>query len=210
MIIGHIIPFFCPQRLLPYQSMNEDDLSGLLQYRQPPQIEQLSINEGDTSRRIPDEVLERFWVMDSQKASVELPPWTVRDPVVQKIAMSATEFPSTPLSCNSGASSFVSVEPMTPPSLEISEQNSISQTVSVPQSQAPVQLLPLSMLRSSPKVLAQILRKRQQQPSAKKVDVSHLSKPSGIKKRAHRPISRTSKPPLHSMQTRSRTATTRK
>ena len=121
--IDHITPLFCPLRLVPYRSMNEEDPSGLLHYPHPPHIEQLNLKEGDPSRRIDDESLQRYWMMSSQKASVKLPIWTIRDSILQKIAMSTTDYTGSKLSYGSESPSFTPAVSMTSPTLKISEKN---------------------------------------------------------------------------------------
>ena len=205
-VIGHIIPFFCPQRLLPYQSMNEEDPLWPLQYTHPPKLEQLSMDQGDISRRLPDKVLECLWVMESQKMPLELPQWTARDPVVKRMATLAAEHSSSPLSCSPRPSFSIPSESTTPPTRVTSEQSSISQTHPEGKPHAAAQQLPEPTLQSSRKVPAQTLRKSQQQRHRKKADTSRLPKPSWSKERIHQSKSRIQKRSTHSMRTRSQGA----
>ena len=206
-VIGHIILFFCPQRLLSYRSMNDEDPSWLVHYTHPSRIEHLNMKEGDTSRRPPDEILERLWVMESQKAPLELPQWTVRDPVVKRMAMAASEHSSSLLSCSPGLSNSVPSESATPPTCVDSELNSFADGNSGNLSHAAAQHLTERSPQSPRKLLAQTLRKDRKQDFSKTLKISRPSRPSGIKERAHPSKSRNQKRRSHSMRTRSQRTT---
>lgn len=48
-------------------------------------IESIKIMPGDVSRRMPQEILERYWGMKSPELSMELTPWFKGDEVLQRI-----------------------------------------------------------------------------------------------------------------------------
>ena len=182
-----------------------EDPSGLLQYTSPPQIERLSMNEGDLSRRLPDEVLEQLWVMKSQELPLELPQWAARDPVVKKMAVFAVG-PSSPLSCSPGSSFITPPGSPTFPTLQTSKESNTPRTSpqSGTDSMVNVQQFHKSTCKSSGKASAQTIRKSQRQFQTKKVDISRLSKSSGIKKHVYKSTSQTR---THRIQTRSQGVT---
>ena len=183
-----------------------EDPSGLLQYTRPPPIEQLSMNEGDVSRRLPDEILERLWVMKSQERPLELPQWTARDPVVKKIATFAVEHPSSPLSCSPESSFITPPGSPTFPTVPTSKESNTPRTSpeSGTDSMANLQQLRRSTLKTSGKASAQPIRKSQRQCQTKKAP---LSKSSGIKKQVYKSTSRTRSLPGITRQTRSQGVT---
>lgn len=204
MAIGHIIPFFCPQILLSYKSMAEEDPSGLLRYTHPQNIKQLHMNEDDTSKRLCEDDLGRYWRVDSQKVPLKLPQWAARDPVIKQIAASAIEHPSLLPNCTPESSVFKCPR-FTSPAQQTTEQSSISKVTSK-DSMGYVQQLPEPTFKPSPKALSQTMRKSKSQTT--KVNISRQTLPSGIKKRVSKVTSRTQKLPSHTMQTRSQDSLT--
>ena len=84
--IGHTFPLFCPRRLVDYRSQEPvGELAEFLKEEQRHQLEGLRIDQGDVSRRLEPEVLEKRWGWNSQKSSLELPPWFAQDEVLQDI-----------------------------------------------------------------------------------------------------------------------------
>jgi hypothetical protein len=81
----HPIPSFCAQSLIEYRSMDAPPLFRYLDARNRTKIEELKIEEGDSSRRLPDRTLERYWDMNSQETPSRLPPWAKTDKTLQRI-----------------------------------------------------------------------------------------------------------------------------
>lgn len=188
-----------------------NELSDLVQWAHPPQIEQLRMNEGDKSRRLPDEFLEQFWAVDSQKIPLQLPQWTTRDPIVKQMALKNPSSPQThsPKSSFSTPSHFAS-----PPKLQTSERSSIlhvgpeNVTYASNTPMTDTKQLPEPRLKSSRKASMQGNRKGRGRSGTKAVHFLRPSKPSAIKKQAYGHTSRTKAAARHTMQTRSQGATT--
>ncbi|MCJ1465104.1 hypothetical protein MMC07_003720 [Pseudocyphellaria aurata] len=163
---GHFNPFFCPDRLLSYNSMVEDP-SGLLKYSHPPQIEQLHLKEDDKSNRLSEEDLEQYWGMDSQKWPRELPQWVRRDPVVKKITIYEIEHPSVPPSCSTESSIFTWSRSRSP-TMQTADESNISKVAS---KDSILPHVPLAKLNStsSPKASSPKMRKSKQQPQNSRI-----------------------------------------
>ena len=84
--IGHTFPHFCPRRLVDYRSQEPvGELAEFLKDQQRQELGGLRIDQGDVSRRLGSEALEKYWGCNSQKSSLELPPWLAQDEVLQDI-----------------------------------------------------------------------------------------------------------------------------
>ena len=84
--IGHTFPHFCPRRLVDYRSQEPvGEFAEFIKEEQRYQLEGLRIDQGDVSRRLEPEALEKHWSWNSQKSSLELPPWFAQDEVLQDI-----------------------------------------------------------------------------------------------------------------------------
>lgn len=88
----HSIPLFCPQSLVEYRSMDAPDLIEFLGDQNHLPIEELRIEQGDTSRRLADETLEIFWDRKSQEQSLELPMWTKGDEILQHVIGASCQY----------------------------------------------------------------------------------------------------------------------
>ena len=207
--IVHINPLFCPQSLLPYNSVGEN-APGLLQYCRPAQIEKLSMNEDDKSRRHSDYLLERLWMMDSQEIPLRLPQWTTRDPVVKTIASTTIEHQNSRLSWSSTSSFVTPSKLVSPPKFENNARSDLIQLNPTSQTDSMVHMpkLPEPTFKPSKKFAAQTTRQDQLLSWTKKPNASRLSKPSGIKKNIRKRTRRSQNQPRHPMQTRSRGAIT--
>ena len=84
--IGHTFPPFCPRRLVDYRSQEPvGELAEFLKDQQRRELGELRIDQGDVSRRLEPEALEKHWGRNSQKSLLELPPWFAQDEVLQDI-----------------------------------------------------------------------------------------------------------------------------
>ena len=63
-------------------------LLGLLEHQHRLRPEEMRIEQGDRSKRLDEEVLERYWTMDSQKCPPQIPIWAKEDKIVQGIGFS--------------------------------------------------------------------------------------------------------------------------
>lgn len=81
----HAFPLFCPQSLVEYRSMDIPDLMAFLNSRNRLKPEEIEIEEGDRSKRLDQEVLERYWTQNSQGRQMKIPFWANADGVVQQI-----------------------------------------------------------------------------------------------------------------------------
>ena len=83
---GHTFPHFCPRRLIDYRSQEPvGELAEFVKDQQRHELEGLRIDQGDVSKRLEPEALEKHWGWNSQKSSLELPPWFAQDEVLQGI-----------------------------------------------------------------------------------------------------------------------------
>ncbi|MCJ1462123.1 hypothetical protein MMC07_000723 [Pseudocyphellaria aurata] len=203
---GHLNPFFCPERLITYNSMVEGPF-GLLKYSHPPQLERLHMKEDDKSKRLSEEDLERYWGMDSQKIRRKLPRWAKRDPVIKKITTYEIEHSSVPPSCSTESISTPTPSRFRSPTVQTTDESDTK--VASKNSTLPhVQLPRLNPIPSFPNASSSKMRKSKQQPQTKTADTSCLSLPPGVQKRGPKVSSRIHKVPSHTMQTRSRDALT--
>lgn len=77
---------FCPESLVLYQSQDLPDLMTFLNNQHPVRLDQVKIEEGQKSRRLDQEMLEKSWTRNiSQQAPMRVPFWANADPVVQSI-----------------------------------------------------------------------------------------------------------------------------
>ncbi len=92
-VVDHLIPFFCPKSLVDYQSQDAPELMDYLACQKRIRIEDLEINQGDGSRRLDQDMLEKAWVLDSQQDLRDVPFWAKADPVVRQILDSRSPSP---------------------------------------------------------------------------------------------------------------------
>ncbi|KAL8725591.1 MAG: hypothetical protein Q9166_007256 [cf. Caloplaca sp. 2 TL-2023] len=81
----HPFDFFCPQTLVNCRSMDIPDLMNYLNHQNILKPEELKIKEGDRSKRLDQDILERHWVQKSQERPLRVPFWANADGVVQQI-----------------------------------------------------------------------------------------------------------------------------
>ncbi|KAI9784228.1 MAG: hypothetical protein M1816_000900 [Peltula sp. TS41687] len=80
----HMIPWFCPKRLVDFRSEDIPALSEALGYGERGRIEDLRIEPGEVSRRLPDHLLEKLWALNSQERPRELPPWAKQNNIANQ------------------------------------------------------------------------------------------------------------------------------
>ena len=68
--------------------MDAPDLIGYLDQKHRLQIEELNINESDGSKRLDEQMLDRYWDRESQDEPLELLPWFRKDEVLKQIILS--------------------------------------------------------------------------------------------------------------------------
>lgn len=83
-VTDHPIPFFCPRSLVLYQSQDAPGLREHLNNQHRLNPDELSIKQGDKSRRFSQGSLEMFWTRKSQKYS-QWPFWTNNDQTLRQI-----------------------------------------------------------------------------------------------------------------------------
>lgn len=69
--------------------MDAPDLIGYLDGKHCLQIEELNISENDGSKRLDEQMLDRYWGRESQDEPLELLPWFRKDEVLKQIILSA-------------------------------------------------------------------------------------------------------------------------
>lgn len=65
--------------------MDAPDVIGYLEVRHRRQFEELNIEQVETSRRLGQKTLERYWDRNSQESPQELPPWAKADEILQRV-----------------------------------------------------------------------------------------------------------------------------
>lgn len=68
--------------------MDAPDLVGYLDQKHRLQIEELNLNESDGSKRLDEQMLDRYWDRESQDEPMELLPWFRKDEVLKQIILS--------------------------------------------------------------------------------------------------------------------------
>ncbi|KAL8722594.1 MAG: hypothetical protein Q9225_000950 [Loekoesia sp. 1 TL-2023] len=81
----HAFPLFCPQSLVDYRSQDIPDLMAFLNSRHHLRPEALKIEEGEKSKRLDQEILEKCWTQESQGAPMRIPFWANADEVLQQV-----------------------------------------------------------------------------------------------------------------------------
>ena len=79
--IEHFNPYFCPQTLVEYRSMDAPDVLGYLEALRRRQFEGFNIEQIETSKRLDQKTLERCWGRNSQDSPLELPDFATNYPI---------------------------------------------------------------------------------------------------------------------------------
>ncbi|KAF7507653.1 hypothetical protein GJ744_010206 [Endocarpon pusillum] len=80
----HLNETFCPKALGSYTTQDGVELAEMLARQRAIQIDDLHIEQGDISRRLSQDMLEKAWARSSQNHRFHIPFWAHADPVVKQ------------------------------------------------------------------------------------------------------------------------------